>query len=832
MARLRKYKPKEPEPPKKSILEKFDSFLGTRIAPIASALGKGDLKQAGREIVTNAKRTNTAQKEQRERLASGKATREDLQVIIGQVDALPLKNVASKVAKAAKPGLFRSVKDFFSPTEKVIANQGEAGTKLKQVITKATDQGEVEAGKRVAQITEAKLGSLNKAERQNLFDVMEGRARPVSQKVNEAYIVARTQTDELAQYAKEAGVKVKRKAVLDPKRTAPSVMQVVDIKTGTKTFKQILDADFPRVKQWIDDGRKAGGNTEGIAGVPKKGKIYHLTAKTPEEMLKLGFKDEGLLMPPGMTSRQFDRLKQGQPVKARIEAPFEPKANYYPHRQVNVEELKKGAKRADVAENLVRQGIKPDIANADKFIDDYVDFIESGKRGDSIIKYMVDTGQAKNPAEALANLQRYRQRTIKRTGSLEFSRDVDLPFFDPDPSRVLPSFVADEAKRLEQIKLFGQNNENINSLIKMVADEGGDADFTRKAVDRILGIINDANTPGAKVSLFLRTIQGFKLGLASISNSSQGILNSLLAADLRAVAAGIKGLFTASGRMFALKSGASLESILQETAKESGALSSFLKATGFSATERMNRIIAANAGKSYGERTFKTLLKKPEAKGRKLLEEFGVNVEEALKRGSLTDDDVLLVAKKFSDITQFRSRPQDLPLFASSPAGKVFFQFKSFIYGQTRLLYRETLGELRNKNFGRAARNLLILGTVFPLAGEVIADIRSAVTGRERTSKDLERYFENIGQVGAMGILYDALRAGESNRGVDFIAGPTVGDAGELINIAGKDDKAKNLGKFTLRRIPLVGQVVSNRVLPTAKASSSKKAPTRRRLRK
>jgi hypothetical protein len=278
---------------------------------------------------------------------------------------------------------------------------------------------------------------------------------------------------------------------------------------------------------------------------------------------------------------------------------------------------------------------------------------------------------------------------------------------------------------------------------------------------------------------------------------------------------------------------------LQETAKESGALTLFLKATGFSATEKMNRTIAANAGRSYGTRLFKQLVKNPNNKrARRILEELGVNVDSAIKNKTLSDDDVLMMAKKFTDMTQFRSRPQDLPLFASSPGGKVFFQFKSYIYGQTRLLNKTVVEEMKNLSFGRATRNLLILATVFPLAGEVIADIRSLISGRERESKGLTRYLEDIAQVGAMGILLDTLNAGKYGRGAEFLAGPSVSDAGELIEAVGqitadqpktdrgmtpKEKTTRALGKFVTRRIPIIGNRVTEAVFPDKKTTTKKK---------
>lgn len=720
--------------PQKKRLEK----IGDPLVQLVQGNPK-PVKEAAKKFVTLPKATPKQLSKEEQR-----------QLITKHMDKAFMLSMDAKL-KVNPKSIIQGAKNFLKPVETRIAQQGQAGQKLKSLITRATDAGEVEAGKRMAELKQLRLNKLKKPERFNLMDVLEGRDKPLNEKVIKAFTVARKQTNELGEQAKKIGVQVKQKRTVIP--------------------------------------------------------------------------DEPL--PKGLTPFQRQSLGEGKKVFATLKKPFEQRSNYYPHQIPDVEQLAKGKVRKDIVENLVRQKISATPEEAKLFIDDYVNYIETGAKKDSLVKYMSNTGQATDEAEALMKLQRYRQRTIKRQGSLEYARDVDLPFYDPDPARVLPKHVSSTSQRLEQIKNFGQDDQEINKLINEIRKEGGDADTVRYSVDRILGKIND-RPQVAKASQLLRTLQGFKLGLAAIPNASQGVLNSLLKGDLRAVGYGLGKAFTKSGRQFALKSGATLESTLQESMRESGSaskvLGKFLKATGFSATEKFNRTLAANAGKSYGQRLIKKVLKNPADKTvRGRLTELGINVDEALKRG-FNDDDVLMVAKKFTDITQFRSRPQDLPLFASSPEGKVFFQFKNFIYGQTRLLHNVTIKELKAGNYGRAVRNVIILGSIFPLAGEAIADLRAVVTGRKRDTKGLKRYFENIAQVGAMGMLMDTLQAGKYQRGVGSLVGPTLDEAGQLINIAGGENKGKNLAKYATKRLPLIGQIIGNRAFPTKEA---KKKPSR-----
>ncbi len=578
------------------------------------------------------------------------------------------------------------------------------------------------------------------------------------------------------------------------------------------------------------EGRAEAINPE----VGKAAKVYRsVFDDVAKEATESGVKTrhKGILynVDEAKTAFQREQIAKRGSVRTMIEKPFEKRENYFPHRIPKVDDLKSGAIRKQVADAMVHRGVRATTKEAEQFIDEYVDFVKSGKQQDSLLEYMVDSGQAKTTSEALHQLNTFRTRTIKR-GATETSRTADLPFYDPDPVRVGAQYVTKESKRLPQIREFGAKNEQINALLKDIRDSGGDYNFAKKAVDRILDIANEGKSSMAKVGLLIRTIQGFKLGLASIANMTQGVLNSLLKGDTRAVFAGLKGVMTSEGKDFALRSGATLESVLDETSKSTGALKLFLKGTGFTATERFNRRLAASAGRSFGKRTFqKALAGNQNAKH--LLGEFGLDAEKVLKEG-LKDDDVLMMAKKFTDITQFRSRPQDLPLFASSEAGKVFFQFKNFIYGQTRLMGSSTFGELRRGNFGRATRNLIVLSSVFPLAGEAVADIRSLITGNERDAKGLRRYFEDLGQVGALGLLYDAVKSGGIGRGLEYIVGPAAGDAGEFIDSTSQaiQGKPTQLGRFFAKRVPIVGSRVSKAIFPT-KAQKAKSTPKSRRRR-
>jgi hypothetical protein len=447
----------------------------------------------------------------------------------------------------------------------------------------------------------------------------------------------------------------------------------------------------------------------------------------------------------------------------------------------------------------------------------------------------------------MALLNQFRKRAIKRQGSLEFSRQVDLPFYDPDPLRVLPPWVHSASLRLTHIRELGQTPDRVNHLIKAIDTAGGNAVFVRAGVDRILRTVEEPDTGLAKLSRAVRIFSGFKLGLSSLANSSQGALNSIFASDLPSTFAGGKATFSKAGWRFGEQSGAALEGVINEMTRYAGAenhaLGTFLKAVGFTGTERANRVWAATSGKTYLERMVPLLKQGPRAsdrwslsggagRARKVITELGIDPDALLKRGAPTGDEIFMAAKRFSDSTQFRADAQDLPFFASTAMGKMFFQFKQYIYGQTRLLNREIFEEFREGRYGRGTRSLIVLATIFPMAGEVIQDLRGLLTGRKRPGfgEPLARYMDDIGATGALGVLDSVMGAAKYGRVAEWIAGPTLGQAGTVIEDVAKDvqkggalaDYRKSaLLKEAFRMIPLAGPLLVNRVFPYVSQSKT-----------
>ena len=235
----------------------------------------------------------------------------------------------------------------------------------------------------------------------------------------------------------------------------------------------------------------------------------------------------------------------------------------------------------------------------------------------------------------------------------------------------------------------------------------------------------------------------------------------------------------------------------------------------------MNRIIAANAGRSYAQEMTHKLLRNPANKAvRRAFRELGLNSGTILRRGSITFDETLLAAQRVVNKTQFRSGVLDLPLFFTSPEGKIITQFKTFAFNQTKLLKDAILLEALRGNF----RPIITAIAVMPILGEGVRDLKSVLTGKSRDKQGLARIAENMAAVGGLGILSDLYQSATVGRATDFLVGPTGSDIGNLLGGIAKATQGKpaQLGRTTTRQIPIAGQFISRRLFPPQKGTLRK----------
>ena len=158
----------------------------------------------------------------------------------------------------------------------------------------------------------------------------------------------------------------------------------------------------------------------------------------------------------------------------------------------------------------------------------------------------------------------------------------------------------------------------------------------------------------------------------------------------------------------------------------------------------------------------------------------GVRTELPKELINLTDDELERIAFNSVKQTQFGYSALDLPWWSQTDAGAIAFQFKSFAYNQLRLVFSQTVGEMRAGNPARAARNLGILLSIFPAAGQLAMAIDNFFYG-EPTDKDenlVANWLSGIAEVGALGILTDVTMAPDGSR---LMTGITAGPTGQTL---------------------------------------------------
>jgi hypothetical protein len=513
----------------------------------------------------------------------------------------------------------------------------------------------------------------------------------------------------------------------------------------------------------------------------------------------------------------LQRLRSGE------EVPFTPRKYYYPHIVPKPDAPKEVI--TDVIQNAVRMGAFESELAAREAWAEYKGFVQHGRRLDKFLDWMVDHGRARNRSDARYLMERFVNRNrVQRATHLERARELDFPFWDPDPSRVLPEYYAQAFKRLERVKTFGPRDEVAKDLIHQIALEGGDATYVREAFDRIMKPPIQQHAFGVippKLTANLRALQVVtKMGLSAALNAPQGLLNSYIKTGVRPTALALRDSLTQGGRDFALRSGAILEGtvheLLQETGPSTRMADAFLKRTGFSATERFNRILSANAAKHYIPR----LLGRVKANAKdgialRELERLGISAD-AARSGKLTAEQTAAAANRFVNLTQFRSAAQDLPLFASTPEGRLMFQFKSFVFGFTRFASDSILSEARAGNFRPLTRYLIAGG----LTGEAVRDVVDSVRANPRPENPMIRYLENLSTVGGVGIFTDILKASMRGGGgalLELAAGPTLTETTDLVGnmVRALTGKPKPLITQLTRQVPVVGPTIRNVVLPS-----------------
>jgi hypothetical protein len=318
--------------------------------------------------------------------------------------------------------------------------------------------------------------------------------------------------------------------------------------------------------------------------------------------------------------------------------------------------------------------------------------------------------------------------TTQRQASLSHAREINLPekYYETDLKGVLTDYFKSSERRLANIREFGVRDELAVGLFGDIAREGGNPNFAVHIIADITG--NSASNSGTqKLASMLKASNIPLLAMSQMINLSQSASTALRTSTFATGKALVQTLFSPrKSAEFALRAGATLDTVTSEMARQLGGDkwgAKFLRMTGFNLTERINRTVAASAGKNYAENLAGKLLKGKGGKSvRRELERLGLAPDEIIAKGGLDFDDLRRAAQQVSNDSQFRSRITDLPLWWSSAEGKVVTQFKNFAFNQAKLIKNEMKQD--PKRFAESVGKLV---TVYPAFGFVFGEGRQQI---------------------------------------------------------------------------------------------------------
>lgn len=238
-----------------------------------------------------------------------------------------------------------------------------------------------------------------------------------------------------------------------------------------------------------------------------------------------------------------------------------------------------------------------------------------------------------------------------------------------------------------------------------------------------------------------------------------------------------------------------------------------LSKTGFNTMDDFNRVAAAYTGKSWLEESVKKGVRgglSPKQLSRTAAEfkKLGLNFNEIVKRGALTSEETVRGAMRVSDITQFRIRPFDLPLYWSSPNAAAFRMLKTFAFNQARFINTEIWGSFQRyvATGGRegSARPMAFFLAGYPSVGLAIGSTRDVIRGESpfEGQTPLAAYATAHAWVGGVGILSDIAKAADGGSRAIFAlgAGPAITWGVDFVEAGVKSIEDPNhFGRFITR---------------------------------
>lgn len=479
--------------------------------------------------------------------------------------------------------------------------------------------------------------------------------------------------------------------------------------------------------------------------------------------------------------------------------------------------------------------------------DDLVDTAEGRQK---LIDHFVANGKTpKAAAQALGFIQHNGETPLSKTfHPFESPRRNKL---DPSMLRkdlgVYPDYLLGAAERIGRADVAGPYGEKLQELLEVIRGTDGQASYemARRLASEKLGTTYMNHPESGSIERGIKAgIAMTTLHLAPIANTTGGMASMVTLMGLKTFAKGFSELVAdrEASREFTNEAGPALYQVIKNLKRVTGAenqgliskLSSKVlmnPSENMARNERWMRELGAVVGKNGATSEFEKLLRDPSnTLARRRLNVLGIDVDSALRRGSLDSGDLTKAAYTFSNKSMLTADAFSTPeLWRNSPFGRIMTMYKPFLFLQTKFVRDEILKPALGIGMKQDLRPLLWAAVAFPTLGEIAGDIKSLARGRGMEDRPdfgkypADRILDNISQVGGVGMAYDvtnAMAVGSPVQTYSFLNGPVISTGVDLATLLRStstskqaDTLAKQRASFLLRKIPVIGSAVTEAVV-------------------
>lgn len=372
------------------------------------------------------------------------------------------------------------------------------------------------------------------------------------------------------------------------------------------------------------------------------------------------------------------------------------------------------------------------------------------KRKHEVIAHLINTGQVPK-ADAAGKIRSLESRvelakqqlnifmkrnSERRYGHLQIARELDLPrwAYSHDPDVVFPSYLERSMIRITEAERYGSRDELLKKYIDDIASEGGNAAQAQRMIDlmfRRTGYTPEMDRVVAKI-LDYQVLT--KMALSQVGQIGQ-FVNAVARTNAMSVLKNVYWRISdpVAAKDFYLRSGSAINQIrlraIHEATGGTKLAEKFLRASGFIKMDGTSRNWASGAGRFYALHLADKLKRNPKSDfAIRRLRDLDIDPQDVIKNNfNLTNEQMLRAGLKSEIDTNYRNRIIEIPEFASSSWGRLFFQFQSFSFQQSKFIRDYIYKEIRAGN-PLPAVYFLAAGQV---AGQAINTIRSLVRGED-----------------------------------------------------------------------------------------------------